>query len=305
MNSSPKVSVVIPAYNNASLLPETLDGVRWQSFQDFEIIVVDDGSTDDTEQAVRGYDPNIRYVKQANQGPAAARNHGVALARGEFIAFLDHDDVWNERHLDTLLAAFARYPKAAMVFDDAQGFGAGLALGPPHVDRDVAQSLLGKAVPIRRIWQCWVASMSVVMVRKNIFEELGGLDPKIWGLDDLHFYLRLVARFEVRFADYIGCRKRQTETNLLNQVGLKGSVDCLEDLRRTDLVVVRAIGSGKYRRRLGRKQYKLGLTYLRNGDLPAARAVLEKAYRHNLLNLKYLWRLMQAKKRLARVADGK
>lgn len=305
MNASPKVSVVIPTYNNAQLLHETLDGVRAQSFQDFEIIVVDDGSTDNTEQIVRGYDANIRYVKQANQGPAAARNHGVALAQGEFIAFLDHDDIWNDRHLETLLAEFARCPNAAMVFDDAVGFGMGVAPGPSHVDRNVARSLLDKAVPIRRIWECWVVSMSVVLVKKSIFNELGGLNPKIWGLDDLHFYLRLATRFEVRYADYIGCRKRQSATNLLNQTSLTGSVDYLVDLQRNHLDVVQAVGSTRIRRRLGHKRYKLGLIFMRNGDLPAARALLWKAYRHNPLNLKYLWRLMQAKQGQPRVVYGK
>ncbi len=305
MNSSPKVSVVIPTYNNAQLLHETLDGVRSQSFQDFEIIVVDDGSTDNTEQIVRGYDAKIRYVKQANQGPAAARNHGVALAQGEFIAFLDHDDIWNDRHLETLLAGFARYPAAAMVFDDAEAFGVGVAPGANHVDPKVARSLLDRPVPIRRVWECWVASMSVVMVKKTIFHEIGGLHPKIWGLDDLHFYLRLAARFEVRFADYIGCRKRQTATNLLGLVGLTGSVDYLVDLQRNHLEVVRAVGSMRVRRRLGHKRYKLGLICLRKGDLAAARALLWKAYRHNPLNLKYLWRFMQAKQSHPRVAYGK
>lgn len=305
MISSPKVSVVIPTYNNAALIHETLDGVRRQTCQDFEIIVVDDGSTDATEQAVRGYDARIHYVNQANQGPAAARNHGVALARGEFIAFLDHDDVWNARHLEALLAEFVRHPSAAMVFDDAEGFGEGMAPGPSHVDRDVARSLVGRAVPIRRVWRCWVASMSVVLIKKSVFNELGGLDPKIWGLDDLHLYLRLAARFELRYVDYIGCRKRMTGNNLLNKVGLKGSVDCLEELYQNHPEVPRAIGAMKFRRRLGRKQYKLGSTYLRNGALPGACVYLWKAYRHNLLNLKYLWRFMQAKHCFARTADKK
>jgi glycosyltransferase involved in cell wall biosynthesis len=87
-----KVSVIIPTYNNAALLHETLDGVRRQTFKDLEIIVVDDGSTDDTAGVVRRYAPNIYYVHQSNQGPAAARNKGAAVAQ-EFIAFCDHDDI--------------------------------------------------------------------------------------------------------------------------------------------------------------------------------------------------------------------
>jgi len=102
----PKISVVIPTYNNAALLCETLDGVRRQTFKDFEIIVVDDGSKDNTGDVVARYDPTIHYLQQSNQGPAAARNKGVSLAQGEFIAFCDHDDIWNERHLEKLLGCF-------------------------------------------------------------------------------------------------------------------------------------------------------------------------------------------------------
>src|SRR3970040_2132084 len=203
-----KVSVVIPTYNNAALLHETLDGVRRQTFNDFEIIVVNDGSTDNTADMVKRYDPDIRYEHQTNQGPAAARNKGVSLAQGEFIAFCDHDDIWNERHLDKLLGCFTTHPSAAMVFDDAQYYGDGIAEEKTHIDAKVLQSLVGKEVPIRRIWQCWVASMSVVMVRKSVFNELGGLHPGIRGLDDLHFYLRLGVDCEVWFAHYVGCKKR-------------------------------------------------------------------------------------------------
>ncbi len=301
----PKVSVIIPTYNYADSIHETLDGVLQQSFQDFEVIVVDDGSSDDPGAVVSRYDSRFHYLRQSNQGPAAARNAGVRKATGDFIAFLDHDDVWNELHLEKLLDCFARHPNAAMVFDDAEYFGVDAAPGTSHVDEKVANSMLDTPVPIRRIWQCWVASMSVVMIKKTTFDALGGLNPKIWGLDDLHFYLRLAAGAEVRFIGYVGCRKRLTPNNLLPQVGLKGSVDCLEELQRNHPEVVRAIGPMKYRRRLGRKQHKLGVTYLRRGDVQAARPVLWKAYRHNAFNLKYLWRFIQSTQRSDRVAYGK
>src|SRR3989337_2606787 len=149
----PKISVVIPTYNNAALLCETLDGVRRQTFKDFEIIVVDDGSKDNTGDVVASYDSTIHYLQQSNQGPAAARNKGVSLAQGEFIAFCDHDDIWNERHLETLLGCFTTHPSAAMVFDDARFYGEGIVEESTHIDAAVLPSLVGKEVPIRRTWQ--------------------------------------------------------------------------------------------------------------------------------------------------------
>jgi len=267
----PKISVVIPTYNNAALLHETLDGVRRQTWKNFEIIVVDDGSTDDTAEVVRKYDPSICYAFETNQGPAAARNRGVALAQGEFIAFCDHDDVWNDRHLESLLDVFTAYPAAAMVFDDVRYYGEGITRETTHIDAKVLRSMVGRAVPIRRLWQCWVASMSAVMVRKSVFEELGGLHEGIRALDDLHFYLRLGIRYEVRFADYVGCRKRLRGNNLLRQA------------------VVRAIGPFQVRTRLARRYRKLALRQMKNSRRDLARATFLKAYKENFLNLRDLW----------------
>lgn len=293
----PKVSVVIPTYNNAALLHETLDGVRRQNVGDLDIIVVDDGSTDDTVEALKRYDPAIRLVCQANQGPAAARNKGVSLAHGEFIAFCDHDDIWNERHLEALLACFDAHPATAMAFDDAQYFGEGLAAEAPHIGSKVVLARDGRAVAIKRIWQCWVASMSVVMVKKSVFEGLGGLHTGILGLDDLHFYLRLAARYEVRYVDYLGCRKRLTKQNLLPQVGLKGLVQCLEDLHRHHPEVVQAIGSTRFRTRLARKYRKLAAGYLKEEKQGLARAMYWKAYKENIFDLRYLWKYLSAARR--------
>ena len=300
-----KVSVVIPTYNNAALLHETLDGVRRQTFNDFEIIVVDDGSTDNTADMVQRYDPAIRYVHQTNQGPAAARNKGVSLAQGKFIAFCDHDDIWNERHLEKLLGCFTTHPSAAMVFDDARFYGDGIGEEKTHIDAKVLQSLIGKEVPIRRIWQCWVASMSVVMVRKSVFNELGGLHPGIRGLDDLHFYLRLGAHHEVRFADYVGCKKRIKSNNLLPQAALDGLIRCLEDLKQNHPDVMRAVGPLKVRMRLARRYRKWAERHLKNGQRDLARAMFLKAYKENFFNLRDLWSyLFRARAKKTLVCHG-
>jgi len=97
---SPRFSVVVPTYNRASTMQETLDSCWQQTFEDFEVILVDDGSTDDTESVARSIsDPRLRYVHQNNGGPAKARNHAIELARGDYIAYLDSDDVWFSQHL--------------------------------------------------------------------------------------------------------------------------------------------------------------------------------------------------------------
>src|SRR5271165_7143352 len=100
MMSAPLISVVIPTYNYGRYVPQAVESVLAQTFKDFEIIVVDDGSTDDTPQQLEPYQDRIRVHKQANQGVSAARNAGVRLARAALVAFLDADDVWHPRKLE-------------------------------------------------------------------------------------------------------------------------------------------------------------------------------------------------------------
>ena len=100
--NTPLVSVVIATYNRAGLLPETLDSVLHQTFEAFEVIVVDDGSTDDTRKVVRSYGDRIQYLYQENHGPSAARNLGVRYSRAPWISFQDSDDLCARNHLRTL-----------------------------------------------------------------------------------------------------------------------------------------------------------------------------------------------------------
>jgi glycosyltransferase involved in cell wall biosynthesis len=287
----PRVSVIIPTFNNAALLPETLDSILAQSFTDFELIVVDDGSTDDTAAIVKRDYPQLEYIYQLNGGPAAARNAGVGLAQGEYIAFCDHDDLWHPEHLQTLLDTFAAYPQTALVFDNAEYFGVGVEPGKWHLDSLACAGLAKSTVSAKRLlWDYPIASMSVTMVRKKYFALLGGLSEQVGALDDLHFYLRVAAHSDVRFVDYLGCRKRVTGQNLSQLINIKETnVSYLEDLWRNHPEVVEAIGAMSFRLRLARKYFKLGRFYKYSGEQALSKQMFWKAYRTNYLNPRYFW----------------
>jgi glycosyltransferase involved in cell wall biosynthesis len=120
MRTAPSmISVVIPAYNAERYLAQALESVVRQTHTEIEIVVVDDGSTDRSADVARSYpDSRVRVVEQPNGGPAAARNHGVRLARGELLAFLDADDLWEPRKLELQLEALQAHPAPAMAFGD-------------------------------------------------------------------------------------------------------------------------------------------------------------------------------------------
>jgi glycosyltransferase involved in cell wall biosynthesis len=287
--NKPIVSVVIPTFNNAALLPETLNGVKRQTIKDVEIIVVDDGSTDQTAQVVKAYDPAVVYYYQSNRRQAAARNQGVKLAHGEYIAFCDHDDVWNPGHLEALLDCFGRFPEAAMAFDNAEYFGDGRPR--LRVQARSSESLHHQRIDANfLIWKYPVATMSVVMVGKKQFEMLGGLNETIGVMDDYHFYLRLAARFDLRYVNFVGCRKRVSGSNLSSIANLKEmNVRYLEDIRDHHPEVVRKIGHFRYKLRLGRKYFKLGRYYAEAGDHQLARKMFRQAFTTYFLNPRYLY----------------
>ncbi|HEY7217089.1 MAG TPA: glycosyltransferase family 2 protein [Candidatus Binatia bacterium] len=287
----PRVSVIIPAYNNGKLLGETLEGIARQTLKDFEIIVVDDGSTDETGAVVKTFDPAIIYIYQSNKGPAAARNKGVSLARAELIAFCDHDDIWLPYHLQGLTEALLARPGPVLVFDNAEYFKTGQPTRRAHLDAKSAHLLSRSPVSARDLlWENPIASMSNVVVVKAIFEKFGGLSEKVGVIDDFHFYLRMAAAGMVRFVDYVGVRKRIGDNNLSGLVNLKeNNILYLEDIWRNYPEVVRHTGRLSFRFRLARKYFKLGRSYLAAGDKDAARRMFRRAYGVNFMNPRYFW----------------
>ena len=120
-NSTPKISVIIPSYKTASLIARCLDTVMAQTYQDFEAIVVNDGSPDtpELEKVLEPYMDRIVYIKQQNKRCAGARNTAIKAARGEFLAFLDSDDTWYPEHLESQMKQFTDDPSLDLVYSDS------------------------------------------------------------------------------------------------------------------------------------------------------------------------------------------
>ncbi len=129
MENSPLFSVVIPTYNRRAILHEAIDSVLNQGVP-VEVIVIDDGSTDDTAALISRYDERVRYFWQPNQGIAVARNAGMAKARGEFVSLLDSDDIWLPGKMEADLELFRRYPNASAIASDAESYREGVLVAP-------------------------------------------------------------------------------------------------------------------------------------------------------------------------------
>jgi glycosyltransferase involved in cell wall biosynthesis len=184
----PRVSVITPAYNAARFLPGTIESVRAQTVQDWELIVVDDGSTDETVGIAQRYvqdDPRIRLLRQENAGPSAARNHGMRGARGAFFAFLDSDDQWLPHFLEHQLDVFAHYPDTSLVTANAYYFG-GPQDGQPR--RPAAEG--HPVLTLENIIQNDSAVFIMTVFRREVFDRIGGLDEAQWTSEDYDFWIR-------------------------------------------------------------------------------------------------------------------
>jgi len=167
----PLVSVVVPAYNAERTLKASVDSALAQDFHDFEIIVVNDGSTDSTKAILAAYDSRIQVIDQKNRGAPAARNAGVRAARGKFIAFLDSDDLWSPDKLTQNVRALEHNPTASMVFSNCRGLRAD-GTSSTYYSYDGAPSL------DQMLDKGFEAVPSAVTMRRDVFEACGGFDER-------------------------------------------------------------------------------------------------------------------------------
>jgi glycosyltransferase involved in cell wall biosynthesis len=193
MSSAPVVSVVIPTYKHRDYILDTLDSVFAQTFTSYEIIVINDGSPDDTAELLRPLrdQGRIRYFEQPNAGQASARNHGLRRSRGEFIALLDDDDLWPPDKLEWQVN-FLLSSKAVLIGGAVALFRVGAA---PHLHLASKVESLGKT---EMACGCPFVSPGQTLIRRSAIEQLGGIDPTIWGADDYDLYLRLANCGELR-----------------------------------------------------------------------------------------------------------
>ena len=186
---SPLVSVVIPTHNRAELLSEAIASVLAQTYGEVEILIIDDGSQDGTRGAVEGFsDSRIRYFHNSvPRGPAQARNVGLRNATGDFLAFLDDDDLWASDKLEQQLRAMSQRPAILFVSTDKMTF--------PERNRGMELSLQrDMVVDYRKLLKRCVINNSSVLMRREVIELVGYLDEDLYGVEDYDFWLRILAK---------------------------------------------------------------------------------------------------------------
>jgi glycosyltransferase involved in cell wall biosynthesis len=226
-DQAPRVSVCIPTYNRSAYLRQALDSALAQTFGDFELLVVDDGSPDDTGAVAAEYarrDPRVRYVRNpTNLGMVGNWNRCVALARGEYVALLHDDDLWAPGMLAATAGALAAHPAAAFAYGAAEEIDdAGVVVG---MRRSLPRSaVLAPAQAFAHLLAFNSVPPPAILVRASAYAAAGGYDPEVGFTVDWDLWLRLASRYPVVYVDQIVARYRLTDASNTKRLEQEGRI---------------------------------------------------------------------------------
>ncbi len=284
MRNNPTVSTIVPTYNRASLLQDTLSSIKAQTFSDWELLIIDDGSSDGTETLVREHikaDARIRYIKANHQGVAAARNLGIKQAIGALVAFCDSDDLWLPEKLAYQVGYLQAHPEISLVYSDVMSVCGSVVEDPSYfVLRPPAEGKVFRALLERN----FIANSSVV-IRKACLESLGGFDASAVPSEDYDLWLRCAQDFLVGYVPQVLATIRRHGGNLTNGINVSYEAH-LKVLQRiyakssdhTLRVLIKKACAATYQR--------IGHDYLVQSEFSQARAAWYRSLQHDALRLK-------------------
>lgn len=189
------VSVIIPTYNRGWILNEAIDSVLSQTFKDYELIVVDDGSDDNTAEILKNYSKKIRIIYQENQGVSAARNRGIVSSNGRFIALLDSDDLWLPEKLNRQISFFRNYPDAIICQTQEIWIRNGKRVNPGKRHKKLSGMIFEPSLSL-----CLV-SPSAVMFKRELIDKVGLFDEAFPACEDYDLWLRVSLKYPVHLID--------------------------------------------------------------------------------------------------------
>lgn len=273
---TPKVSVIIPAYNSGKFICETIDSVCAQTMSDIELLVVDDGSTDDTRCVVESFgDQRVKYLHKNNDGTPAARNYGLARACGEYVAFLDHDDLWPENFLEVMVGRLEQNPDFGLAYS---------LLTVNYSDGRVVKSY--KAAQPKSGWL--VVDMfkrgfvwtSASVMRISAIDGLTYDEELRESYEDGDFFLKLSAKTQFLYVDEVEGIRIQHSTNLSTKIGVQPTRILVLERFYYELGGNKLVPFVIARKRLSHACRKVGLVNMQDGRRKAALIYFTKAIRY-------------------------
>jgi glycosyltransferase involved in cell wall biosynthesis len=286
MNDKPLISVIIPSYNSARFVPQAVQSVLEQTYSPVEVIVVDDGSTDDTRERLDLRNGRIRYIYQSNGGLSKARNRGINEAHGDLIAFLDADDQWLPEKLQKQWQCLRVHPDAGLVHTDIYRlYEPGGARVHKYCDRERFSSYCYTEF----FWGNAVVP-STVLVTRRCLEEVGRFDEDIHGAStqDMDLWIRVARHFPLSYVDepLVLYREHLTNASRNRRMMLEDEYYVLIKALRMDPSLRQEIGRHRIRRRMSELTFGAGYANVDAGDLRRARCYFRIALRYAPQRLK-------------------
>ncbi len=287
------ISIIIPAYNSAKYLPETIDSILAQGMRDYEIIIIDDGSTDNTREVIDKFNAKIKYIYQKQKGAAAARNRGIRNSRGDYIAFLDADDIWLPQKIRLQMQYFNNNPEISIIYTDAQVFDErGLIW---HSANRHMRMYSGK-IYYKLFLENFIHTSSVILKRACL-ERVGLFDESLGPCEDYEFWLRLARDYEFAFINKPLVKYRLSSNSFSRgKAGFERmfnlAIKISEDIISEDHNLFEG-SQYLIRQRFGKLYYRYGWRYFQINDFRNARDRFILSIKHNKLFLKsYLYLLL-------------
>jgi hypothetical protein len=279
MSDFPSVSIVIATYNRAKFLGETIRSILNQQLRNFELIVVDDGSTDDTGRLLAGYRSQLRYLYQENRGPSAARNFGVRCANADWISIQDSDDLCMPNHLQTLYGYAKDHPECAMVFANGDYLGEREHNRETIIPRTKSQQLANRGVKIEDFFEKSILRLQAALISKKAYDAIGGHDESLRICMDLDLGFRLLMNFPVAYLDSVVFSYRRHAGNIgrNEELRLTENIRVIEKLLREYPRARAQLGSDTVSRRLAYRYYRLAKGRWRRNERHQAREALQQA----------------------------
>lgn len=274
----PRVSVIIPTYNppdGGRLLVQALESVLAQAYRDYELIVVDDGSGPQTREALEPYMDRIRYMRQENAGPSAARNRGIRNSSGELVAFLDSDDLYLPEKLAVQVGFMDAHPEFPLSYHRVEYFAEDRELDFPRREGPSGDVL---AKLFKRIFLV----PSSVMCHRGCFDKAGYFPEDMRLAEDYEWFLRMAIHYQFGYIDKVLGRYRFHEANVSRENPIRhftGKMIALERIY-ADPAAAGRIPKKLYRRGIAAVTFKLAKMYLAGGNLAKAREMIDKSIRH-------------------------
>lgn len=295
MNVGAAISVILPTFNRSAYIRESVESVLAQSVSPLEVLVVDDGSTDDTATVVQSIKGPVRYFRQKNQGSAASRNLGLQQARGEFIAFQDSDDIWTPGKLQMQCEFFSQHPDIDFVFGLMSNFEKPEDPYRPAIWDNACYEYLrqiGAPIPdmAARLLAYSFVPTPTVMCRRTAIERVGGFDEHFRIAQDFDYWLRSTCSCTWGFLNQILLRRRVHPGNIVNDYARRSEYH-LQVLLKAETYLDALAPSARpvLRDSIQRVSYSLGSHYLNVRNHLPAYHTFRKQISRNLAPQRSYW----------------